>query len=310
MRVVNLSNASPDMFKKPVATIGFFDGFHVGHTTLLSRLVGWGRSRGSDTIVLTFKEHPKSVVSGSAPLSIMCPHHRLVWFERLLVDVVVMMEFDDEIASMSAKEFVEDVLIGRLGVSGLLMGWDSCFGARGEGNADYIRRGPWNIEVRTCPPVWVGSLRPSSTLIRRLILKGDLQKVKLLLGHHHTLWGRVVRGEGRGKRMGVPTVNLLTKAETLPPDGVYGGRAVLPDGSFRWALINIGPRPTFSKTPKTVEAHLLDFSEEIYGKYIEIEIHRFIRSIRPFPDGAALKKQIDRDIKSFLLEIGVGGRDA
>jgi len=308
MRVLDLSGTAPHLFRRPYVTIGFFDGFHVGHTTVLSRLVGWAASRGGEAVVLTFRRHPKSVVAGSPPLSIMCTQHRLLWFRRLLIDAVVLMEFDDEMAAMEAERFVDEVLVKRIGVKGMLFGWDSRFGLHGRGTAEMVRRGPWNIEVRSCPPVEVDSIRPSSTLIRRFILEGRLEKAARLLGHHHTLWGRVVEGEGIGRRLGVPTINLSTEAETLPPDGVYGGRAVLPDSSAYWALINIGHRPTFGRKPRTVEAHLLGFSGNLYGHNIELEIHRFIRPIRPFPDGKSLKAQIERDIKAFLVEARLAGR--
>lgn len=308
MEVVRLEDASPSLFTAPVVTVGFFDGFHLGHQTLLSRLVGWAASRGSDAVVLTFPRHPQAVIAHTPPLHIMSPEHRLIWFRRLMVDAVVLMQFNDELASMSAERFIEEILLQRIGATGILFGWDSRFGAHGRGNADFVENGPWNIEVRRCPPVEVNGVRPSSTLIRRLILQGRLNQAHKLLGHFHTLWGVVVPGHKIGRRIGIPTINLKTEAETLPPEGVYGGRAVLPDGRWHWALINIGPRPTFGSHTTSIEAHLLGFDGELYGQKIELEIHRFIRKVRPFPNAAALKRQIERDINSFLSERRLGRR--
>ncbi|RKY15312.1 MAG: hypothetical protein DRP63_07115, partial [Planctomycetota bacterium] len=169
MEVVKLDDASPSLFATPVVTVGFFDGFHLGHQTLLSRLVGWAASRHSDAVVLTFRSHPKGVIAHTSPLHIMSPEHRLVWFRRLTVDAVVLMQFNDEIASMSAERFIEEILLRRIGATGILFGWDSSFGAHGRGNADFVENGSWNIEVRRCPPVEVDGTRPSGTLIRRLI---------------------------------------------------------------------------------------------------------------------------------------------
>jgi len=310
MKAVGIADVRPDLFRSPVVAIGIFDGFHLGHVALLSRLLAWGKEKDRDAVVLTFRRHPKEVLAGPAHSSIMSFEHRLLWFRRLALDGCVVMDFTPETASMSAERFVREVLLEGLGVSGILLGHDSRFGAGREGCADFIRDGGYPLEVRTCPVVAVDGVRPSSTLIRRLIREGRLDRAVRLLGHNLFVYGPVVEGAGRGRAIGFPTANVLPEAETLPPDGVYGVRARLHDEREFLGVANVGPRPTFrDASGPPVEVHLLDFDEELYGRKIEVEVLCRLRGGVRFPDAASLAEQIRRDIARFREYLSHGGRE-
>ncbi|MCX7703425.1 MAG: riboflavin biosynthesis protein RibF [Planctomycetota bacterium] len=300
MRIIEgLQALSPSYFKNPSVTIGVFDGFHLGHRRVIESLVEEARLLRGESIVLTFKSHPKSVLRGSPPAQIMSLPHRLLYFERAGISSCIVMEFDRTLAVMSAQEFVEDVLIKRIGVKSLVLGFDSSFGRNGEGTADFVARVYPQVAVVRCAKVEVDGVVPSSSLIRRPIIGGRLDEAKRLLGHSVSLYGEVVKGRGRGRALGFPTANIIPDNEALPPSGVYASRVLLGSGESFGSIANVGVRPTFSEnTPLVVEVHIFDFSRCIYGEKIEVEILKFIREECRFKSSEELISQIHSDIRA------------
>lgn len=258
------------LLRQPVATIGVFDGVHRGHQHLLARLVDWARARGgADPAVVTFRSHPLEVlasgvlapgvlasevlapgvpgpgVPGQRPPALLGPlSQRLKLLERHGVQVALVLDFDSELASWSPERFVQEVLVRGLGCRALLMGHDAAFGAGARGTARYLAERALPIEIRSVEPFLLDGKPISSTGVRAAIVQGDLARAARLLGRPVTLCGQVVRGDGRGRRLGFPTANLALSHRAVPPGGVYLATVHL-QGTRYGALVNIGRRPTF-----------------------------------------------------------------
>jgi len=301
MRVYDEPNRlTPSLFNSPSLTIGVFDGFHIGHRHLIARLLT--EAGDADSVVFTFRRHPKAVLGKTPPTSIMSLPHRLLHLERAGVDACVIADFED-LASMSASQFVNDILIKRIGIRTLVLGFDSAFGKDREGDAAFVRKNFPSIRVVSADPVKLDGILVSSSLIRRMILDGKIEDAAHLLGHPVSLYGEVLKGSGRGTSLGYPTANIFPENETLPPSGVYASVAILDDGSRHLSVTNIGVRPTFSEMERKIaEVHILDFDRLLYGTRIEVELHRFIREERKFADPSELIKQIERDIARIREE--------
>jgi len=282
---------------KTIYALGFFDGVHIGHGALLNRCKELARQLGCKAGVVTFDAHPQSLVAGTAPGLINHIRDR----ERLLrhhfgMDTVVILPFDEAMRAMHWEAFLE-LLQREYGAAGFVCGEDYRFGHRGQGNAQLLR----SYCQENCLPYaevseqYLDGIRISSTYIRRQIATGDMATAVKFLGHPHILSGTVVHGYKLGRRLGIPTANLvLPQGLTLPKFGVYACRAWI-DGVPYSAVTNIGTRPTVAGTNVTVEPWLLDYSGDLYGREITLEFFRFLRPEEKFPSLEALQAQIHRD---------------
>ena len=304
-----------------VATIGFFDGLHIGHQSLLEDVKHWAADVGAEPAVVTFLRHPQEVLSGQGPVPILSPEHRLLLLAREGIQATLILEFSQELAAWSPEKFVERVLVEALGSRRLVLGFDAAIGHRRQGTFDYLspRASTLGITVRQAKAELLSGERVSSTLVRTAILEGNLRRLDALLGRRFSLLGRVVRGDGRGRSIGFPTANLDVLGAAMPPGGVYFAEVSRLGPSIEKgledpqpfsrvsrlaALVNIGRRPTFSKggtvePQETVEAHCLDFEGDLYGEYLEGHFLARHRDERKFPSVPALVEQIQRDIEAF-----------
>ncbi|MBL8766785.1 MAG: riboflavin biosynthesis protein RibF [Planctomycetes bacterium] len=281
-----------------IATLGVFDGVHLGHQLILRRVVEAARQRHAPAIVLTFAVHPVVVVKGLQPRLITSLEHRLALFAAIGVDACVVLPFDATVRAMSAEEFAQRVFVDALGLCGLVLGKDARIGRDRGGDGAFIasfcaRNG---ITFETIDDFTVEGHRVSSTAIRAAISDGDLARAELLLGRPVAWFGTVVRGEGRGRQLGFATANLDLHHEIRPPAGVWAVRVRV--GSI-WvpAVLNIGIRPTFGPDGDlTVEAHLLDFSGDLYGQTLEVRFVARLREEMRFASRDALVEQIRRDV--------------
>lgn len=284
-----------------VATQGVFDGVHLGHAAILAETVRQARARGAESLVLTFATHPRLLLSGAAPPSIGSVSERLERIAAFGVDVAVVVPFDAQLRDLAADVYLREFLGARLGVKALVLGDDARFGRAREGNAAYARtRG---IPVTVVEAVLVGRTRASSGAVRAAIAEGRLDDAAALLGRRPTLRGEVVRGDGRARRLGFPTANLRLEHGLRPPHGVYAASIVL-DGARRPAVVNIGIRPTFEGAGESVEAHVLGWSGDLYGRAVELELHTRLREERAFESPEALARQISLDIGETLTLLG------
>jgi len=305
LRVVAGSEALGGPLRRAVVTVGNFDGLHVGHREILRIVTERARARGGESAVYTFEPHPRKVLRpADAPRLLTTLEQKLELIEGAGVDVVVVERFDAAFARRSAEEFVRDVLHARLRPEEVFVGYDFRFGHDREGSMRTLTElGPHlGFAVTIVPEVTVGGRDVNSTRIRELLAEGRVEEARELLGRPYRVRGRVVEGDRRGRTLGFPTVNLAPENEVLPAQGVYaGGLRVLGEGGGPRdelpAVLNVGRRPTFKDeaAPVLAEAHVIDWSGDLYGERVELSFLQHLREERRFPDVAALRRQIEAD---------------
>ncbi|MBQ8336976.1 MAG: riboflavin biosynthesis protein RibF [Bacteroidaceae bacterium] len=284
------------------ATVGSFDGVHLGHKSMLGELRSRALERGLPVMAVTFARHPRMLFgSGTTPFLLSSNDEKAAMLEASGVDICVMLDFDKDMAAMSAERFMNEVLSASLGVRMLCVGYDHHFGKprEGEGFEQYVRYGASaGVEVFRANPFFVGDNAVSSSKVRRALACGDVEAAERMLGRSYSFAGKVVHGAGIGRGMGFPTANvsLSDGMKMLPADGVYAVRATCCGNSYD-GVMNIGVKPTIGDgLLRTVEVHMLDFAGDIYGKDIVVEVKRFLRGEAAFDGIEALRRQIEADI--------------
>ncbi len=300
----------PEEPLEPVVTMGNFDGVHRGHQALLARVQEEGSRMSAPTMVITFHPHPRQVLRPEEPFTpIMSLKERMRRLWDLRIDHALILPFDHDMAEMTGREFIEEVLWDALRIRGIYVGAAMTFGYQRQGNVKLLesegRRLGYGVGV--IDPVLVEGYRVSSTLIRQAVASGQLEVAARLLGRNHRVVGTVVEGDKRGRELGFPTANLETDGGVLPPNGVYAAWALLDDGATRVpAVVNIGVRPTFTEGgPVSVEAHLLDFEGDLYGQEVALALVRNLRGEQQFGGVEPLKRQIKRDVIEARRALGV-----
>ena len=297
-RVEGIEGLSPGAFLRPVATLGVFDGVHLGHRAVIAETAALAREVGGEAVAVTFDIHPRVVVDGAGPAMLTSLPHRLLLLGRAGVAAAVVLRFDGDLRERSAESFLEEILIGRMGIGGLVLGPDTHFGKDRRGNPELARRvlGPRGIPVRDVGRVAGPGGPVSSTAVREALRTGDLDGAAAMLGRPPSVLGTVVRGEGRGRGLGFPTANLDPSLEIRPPRGVYVGRVSLPGDP--WCLANVGGRPTFHPgggVPDTVEAWIPGFEGDLYGRVLELSFMGKLREERRFSGPGDLRAQVVLD---------------
>lgn len=279
------------------ATIGNFDGVHVGHKKIIGSIREMAKSKGLSTCVITFHPHPQKVLKNIDVPLLVPIRERLRLLEKEGVDYVACYTFSDEISNMSAKEFITDILVGKLNVKHLIVGPDFSFGKKREGNAELLREmgKAHHFETEVLGPVFIDNEVVSSSAIRNQLKNGDVKKAAKFLGYDFYIEGQVTEGEKRGRRIGFPTVNLNTDWDILPKVGVYATRAYVNNGKFG-SITNVGYRPTFGENKLLVETHIFDFNSDLYGRRVKVEFVDRIRDEKRFENVDALVAQIKKDI--------------
>lgn len=298
-------------FHNAVVTLGNFDGVHLGHREIFRSVVKTARRMGGTSIVCTFQPHPLKVLAPqSAPRLINTQQERERLIEASRVDVLLMIPFTPELASLSPEEFVHDVLIETIGLKHLVVGYDYAFGRGRSGDISFLRRQgeAHGFVVDVFGPVQKEGKVLSSTRVRQAVLSGRVDEAVELLGRQFNLEGVVVRGDGRGHKLGFATANIDTEKELLPRCGVYaaivrhvGEYAVSAAGKNcavkeYQAVVNIGHKPTFGNSPLTIEAHLLDSQANFYGERLRVYFVKRLRDERKFKDAQELCATIEADV--------------
>ena len=289
-----------------VATVGTFDGIHRGHQAVLADVVRRARSRGLVSLLVTFDPHPLEVVNPSAaPRLLSLPDEKRALAAGLGVERIELLPFTPELARLGPEEFVRDVLRARFAMQTLVLGYDHGFGRGRSGDIELVRRlaGEDGFAMEVVEAVTDGGQPISSSLIRTAVAHGDLASAGRGLGRRYSLRAAVERGAGRGRTIGVPTINLAPPdpRKLLPPDGVYavwvkiGGQRAPGNGQRYGGMMNQGPRPTFGVDARGLEIHLFDFSGDLYGQTVTVEWVRRLRDVQRFPSRQALVDQIERD---------------
>lgn len=281
-------------------TVGVFDGVHRGHQQILKRLTAGAHEQGVPAVVLTFDPHPAKLFGRSGIRLLTLPDERVELLEAFGVDITVVHPFDRDVANTSAFHFMQE-LKNHLGVSHLILGYDSTLGKNREGNATRLteigQQLGYTVEVVSALSDESGVI--SSTEIRKLIETGNVAEAARLMGHPYSLHGLVIHGDARGRTINVPTANIAYSLEKMiPANGIYACWAYLRGNKYQ-AAINIGVNPTFTpdKQIPNVEAHILDFRDEIYGQDVKLEFIQRLRNELRFDSVETLLEQIWQDIE-------------
>ncbi len=297
--ITDIYNCSP----KPCAvTIGSFDGVHLGHRAMLEELRRAAQAKGLPVTVVTFARHPRLLFDGSAEPFLLSGN---AGKEHLLseagIDNLVLLDFDTLMASMTAERFMKEILVERIGARLLAVGYDHHFGkpCEGEGIDEYISYGKrYGVEVFQASPFAVDGFIVSSSAVRRALSAGKISLANAFLGRPYNLQGKVIHCTGIGRSIGFPTANIAPDEEMqlLPANGVYGV-CVTVGGMHYKGVMNIGVKPTVTSSGiRTIEVHIMDFADDIYGCSINVEVLQRIREERPFDSLDALREQIEADV--------------
>lgn len=288
----------------PVATIGNFDGHHLGHHALLKQVVETARRAQGTALVLTFDPHPVKILAPHVDLRFLTDvEEKRARFEQAGIDEVVFLEFSQAFASLSPEVFAEQVLSKRLGLKEVFVGQHFVFGYKRTGQIDdLISLGKrFGFVAHPIPAVKVEGEVVSSTRIRQLIDAGHVEQAASLLGRHYALSGVVSPGEGKGRTLGCPTANLrLPPDRVTPAEGIYASVAIL-NGERHDSVAYIGTRPTFDGSERGLEVFILDGTHELYGRMLTVEFISRIRGDAQFDSGEALSRQIMADVDSARI---------
>ncbi len=285
------------MKKKTIYALGFFDGVHLGHQALLKETRRLAEKTFCHAGVVTFATHPDALVAGKTPLLINSLEDREEMLLGHWVDRLLVLPFDEALRNQSWQDFLEDLV--RQGAAGFVCGSDFRFGAGGRGTAETLAAfcEEKGLAYGVVPQQMIGQIRVSSAYIRDLIQAGEMERAAEFLGHPHMLSGEVVSGRQLGRTIGIPTANVRVSPRlVLPKAGVYACKVETPKGTFL-AVTNVGTRPTVAGRSLTVEAYLLDFDGDLYGKSVRVEFWKFLREEKKFPSLEELQEEISKNVR-------------
>ncbi len=289
-------------FQKAVITIGTFDGVHTGHRQILSEVVQKAMAIGGESVLITFHPHPRMVLANQNSLIklINTLDERIALLASAGIDHVVIIPFTADFASQSAESYIGDFLVAKFNPHAIVIGYDHRFGKNRTGNFQLLElmQAKYSYQLVEIPEAVIANNAISSTQIRKSILNGDMHNANLLLGYTYFFSGEIVSGNKMGRTIGYPTANInVTETEKLiPHNGVYAVALHLEgENKPRHGMMNIGNRPTIADTQLTIEAHIFDFSGDIYNQIITVQVHEWMRHEQKFPGLDALKHQLKTD---------------
>ncbi|MDL1956134.1 MAG: bifunctional riboflavin kinase/FAD synthetase [Candidatus Desulfofervidus auxilii] len=299
MKVINSLEEIKKPFSKAVITIGNFDGVHLGHQSLFQKVKERAKIIKGTSIVITFDPHPVKVITGKhIPLITPLPR-KLELIAAQGIEVTICLPFTKEFSQISAEEFVKEILIKKIGMKEIVIGYNYTFGRKREGNVELLKilGEKLGFKVHVIEPVMINGQIVSSSLVRELITAGKVDKVKDFLSRYYQVVGKVIPGHGRGGRLlGIPTANLALINEVFPKPGVYAVEVIYQKNRYQ-GVANIGFNPTFGNNTLSVETHILDFNENIYDKTIKLNFIKRLRDEKKFKSIQDLADQIKKDIE-------------
>lgn len=284
--------------KKRFLTIGAFDGIHLGHRVLIDRIKDLSQKENGISVVFTFSNHPlEALASYYAPEYLSLPDEKIKIFEELGIDILVMPVFNKSIANLSPQKFIEQILVEKLNVSGVVCGFDFKFGKGGKGNVEILKEfgSKHGFFVEVIEPFKIYDQIISSTHIRELIKEGDVDIAAKYLTRPYCLKGKVEKGFGIGKTLGYPTANICTsKNVVIPGSGVYIVEILIENNKYK-GMLNIGQNPTFPEKCFSIEVNIFDYNNSLYGKEISVNFLKRIRDEIKFDNKEKLIEQIKID---------------
>ena len=295
-----------------VITIGSFDGIHLGHKALFKETVKLADELSAIPVVVSFDPHPRKVLFPEAHFKFLTTlEEKILLLQKEKIENLAFIPFTMEVANLSPEVFVQEYIVDGLRAKGVVVGFNFRFGKNRKGNTEFLRTlgEKYNFIVREVPPIQIDGHVVSSTFIRSLLEKGELDFANKMLGHFYFLTGKVIEGAGRGKKLGFPTANLeLSSEKLIPAPGVYAVRVFLEQKIFL-GVMNIGIKPTFLEKTLSIEVHIFNFYDNIYGRTLKVELVKYLREERKFSSAEELKKQIAEDCKiakRVLKEVNFG----
>ena len=286
-----------------VVTSGTFDGVHLGHQTILARLTEVARNSGGESVLITYWPHPRTVVSNdSQNLKLLTTlEEKTALIDQAGVDHLVIIPFTRSFSQLTSGEYINQILIDRIGTKKLVIGYDHRFGRDREGGFDYIKahQNEYGFEVEEIPRQDVEAVGVSSSKIRAALNEGNVLTANQFLGRPYTLTGTIVKGRQLGRTIGFPTANMQVDdaAKLIPANGVYAV-SVEYGGQTLSGMLNIGFRPTVAGTNQTIETYIFDFDKDIYGEHMTLKFREFLRPEQKFDGLPALVAQLKRDEES------------
>ena len=292
--------------KESILTIGTFDGVHIGHNKILKRLIQDSKKNNLSSLVMTFFPHPRMILNKSHEIKMIDTiDEKINLLEKTGLDNLIIHPFDNNFSKIRAKEFVEEILVKKLKIKEIIIGYDHKFGKDREASVEDLKKfgKDYMFTVKEIPAQEIDSIAISSTKIRNAILNGEIEKCNKFLGRNFILTGKVVYGEGLGKKIDFPTANIEIKEtyKIIPKNGVYLVKTKINSNTY-FGMMNIGIRPTVGGRNKSLEIHFFNFKDNIYGKNVSIEIIKKIRDEEKFSSIDQLKIQLKKD-EQFCLKL-------
>lgn len=296
----------PDELRGGAVAIGNFDGVHRGHAHIVERLIAQARSVGGPAVVFTFDPHPVRLLRpDEAPPPLTWTDRKARLLVELGIDSMIAYPTDEELLKLSARDFFDQIVRGRLDARAMVEGPNFYFGRDRTGTIEVLRdfTSAAGMQLEVVDPVVIDGDYVSSSRVRKLILAGDVEAASHLLTRPYRIRGMVAHGAGRGAKLGFPTANVEAIDTLLPAGGVYAGIAWVADKDWP-AAINIGPNPTFGEHALKVEVHLIDWHESVYGEPLEVDFIARLREIQKFNGIDELKAQLARDVAETIRIVG------
>jgi riboflavin kinase / FMN adenylyltransferase len=283
-----------------IVTIGTFDGMHLGHRKIISGITELAEKFGGETVILTFFPHPRMILhpEDESLKMINTIAEKAGLMEKLGIEHLIITPFSRDFSNQSAEEYIQDVLVKKIGTKKIVIGYDHRFGKDRQGGfTDLQRLGPvYDFEVVEIPEQDINEVVVSSTRVRAALLKGDIELANKFLGYSFFVTGTVTRGDQIGRTIGFPTANILIEEQykLIPSDGIYAVKVKIDGESFN-GMGYIGSRPTINGLTRNIEVNIFDFNRDIYGKHIRMEFYSFVRGDIKFSSLEELKEQLARD---------------
>jgi len=288
----------------PVVTIGTFDGVHLGHQKILNRVKELASTQNGETVLITFWPHPKYVLKPGNTMKLLTTFdEKAEYLDELGIDHLIRIPFTHEFSQITSEEFVENILIKKIGTRQLVIGYDHRFGKNREGSFEYLQESSSRLgfKVAEISRKDVDHLAVSSTKIREHILNHQIHLANILLGRAYQFSGMVVKGQQLGRKIGFPTANIeiAESYKLVPSNGVYAVKVVV-HGVLKLGMMNIGVKPTIGGQPISIEVHIFDFEKKIYGEHLKVEVIKQIRQEMKFNDLQDLTNQLTIDSQKAM----------
>jgi riboflavin kinase/FMN adenylyltransferase len=285
--------------KKTIVTIGTFDGVHIGHQKIISQLLNASKNKNETSVLLTFFPHPRMVLQKDSNIKLINTiDEKINLLEKIGLEELIIHPFNREFSRLTALEFVRDILVHKLNISKLIIGYDHHFGKNREGNFEQLLEygGMFDFEVEEIPAQNINDISVSSSKIRTALIDGDIERANKYLDYNFMLSGKVVAGNNLGSKINFPTANIHIEQDykLIPKNGVYIVKSIILSVAY-FGMLNIGNRPTIDGKQQTIEVHFFNFDKNIYEENIQIELLKFIRDEEKFESIEALKNQLIED---------------